>query len=82
MGSLSTICESNDSQINTSIEPPKSFTSCEAELTESNYPIEPFEHEFTEINKTKEYLNNLSENYNTPHVLLKTLQIPTRYLLP
>jgi hypothetical protein len=54
MGSLSTICESNDSQINTSIEPPKSFTSCEAELTESNYPIEPFEHEFTEINKTQE----------------------------
>ena len=55
-----------DSQINTSIEPPKSFTSCEAVMTESNYLIEPFEHEFTEINKTKEYLNNLSENYNTP----------------
>ena len=34
----------------------------------TNYPIEPFEHEFTEINKTKEYLNNLSENYNTPGI--------------
>ena len=63
---IPTICESNDSQINTSIEPPKSFTLCEADLTESNHPINPFEHEFTEINKTKEYLNNLSEDYNTP----------------
>ena len=66
MGSLYTICESNDSQINTSIEPPKSFTSCEAVLTKSNHPIDPFEHKITEINKTKEYWNNLSEDCNTP----------------
>ena len=66
MGSLSTICESNDSQINTSIVPPKSFTSCEADLTDPNYPIESLKHDVIETSKTREHLNNSSENYIIP----------------
>ena len=69
MGSLSTICESNDSQINTSIESSKSFTTCEADLTELNCPIEPLEHEVIETSKTRECLNNSSENYIIPCIL-------------
>ena len=66
---LSTICESNDSQINTSIESSKSFTSCDPDLTEPNCPIQPLEHEVIETSKTREYLNNSSENYIIPCIL-------------
>ena len=69
MGNLCTICELNDSQFNTSIEPFKSLTSCVADLTEPNYPIEPLEHEVIETSKPREYLNNSSENYIIPCIL-------------
>ena len=68
MGSLSAICEPNDPQFITSIVLPKSSTSCEADLTEPNYPIESLEQEAIETNYTREYLNNSSENYIIPSI--------------